>query len=405
MHIEIDEETGVEYSQVCTKPDIDSRYGVSYRPKLGQVSTTEEDPYAIYNALCMSLKEHKDPNIEVSVDVANYRNGEYNNYNLYDKVYVKIPGFERLVTAIVSKVEKNLHDIGENTVELSNFNVNTKVATKETVIYGDNVSFKYPKKGTLTIVLADMSSENEGVFRDGIMAENVQGIKHHAHRQQDLLQPPGRAGAAHRLPEPDAGGGGRGGRADAGPGGPERDDGGVAGHADPVRAEHDPGGHDRGRGDPGGAVLGQGRPAHRGKPVQPDAPGRRAGVHRLLRGVRGRPRHADARLHPRRAADRHRQRVPAGGGLVVSHHGSVAVLPHRDEGDGSRDAQRGDQLQRGGDQHRAERRVHLRPVGRAPHAGPRRGPGHRHGTGGGAGAVPGIVPREELRAAGMAAAV
>ena len=169
MHIEIDEETGVEYSQVSTKPDIDSRYGVSYRPKLGQVSTTEEDPYAIYNALCMSLKEHKDPNIEVSVDVANYRNGEYNNYNLYDKVYVKIPGFERLVTAIVSKVEKNLHDIGENTVELSNFNVNTKVATKETVIYGDNVSFKYPKKGTLTIVLADMSSENDVVLANKLV--------------------------------------------------------------------------------------------------------------------------------------------------------------------------------------------------------------------------------------------
>lgn len=161
MHIETEEDTGIEYSNIITKPDINSPYGPGYHAKLGQVSTTEEDVYAIYNALAMSLKDHKDPNIEVSVDVANYRNGEYNNYDLYDKVYVKIPGFEKLVTAIVSKVTKNMHDIGENTVELTNFKVNTKVATKETVIYGDNVSFTYPRTSKLNITLADITSEND----------------------------------------------------------------------------------------------------------------------------------------------------------------------------------------------------------------------------------------------------
>ena len=169
MHVEIDDETGAEYTHIITRPDTDSRYGPSYRPKLGQISTTEEDYFLVYNAVAMALKDHKDPNIEVSVDVANYRNGEYNNYNLYDKVYVKIPGFERLVTAIVSKTNKNLHDIGENTVELTNFNVNTKVATKETVIYGDNVSFKYPKTSKLTIQLADITSENDVLLANKVV--------------------------------------------------------------------------------------------------------------------------------------------------------------------------------------------------------------------------------------------
>lgn len=161
MHIEIDEDTGAEYAHIITRADTTNPYGATYRPKLGQVSTTEEDKYAIYNALAMSLKDHKDPSIEVNVDVANYMKGEYNNYNLYDKVHVKIPGFEHLITAIVSKTFKNMHDIGENSIELTNFTVNTKVATKETVIYGDNVSFKYPKTSNLTVTLADITSEND----------------------------------------------------------------------------------------------------------------------------------------------------------------------------------------------------------------------------------------------------
>ena len=163
MFIKIDEETGAEYNQIRTKADITNPYGAGFIPKIGQVSTSDEDPYAIYNDVAMKLKDKRFPQINIEVDVANYKNGNYNNYNLYDKVYVKIPGFEKLVTAIVKKTIKSFHDIGENKVELTNFTVNTKVITKETGIFGDNLSFKYPNKGTLTITLEDLSSENVGL--------------------------------------------------------------------------------------------------------------------------------------------------------------------------------------------------------------------------------------------------
>ena len=209
-----------------------------------------------------------------------------------------------------------------------------------------------------------------------------------ADRQQGFLQSPGPAGAAHRLPEPDAGGGGRGRRADAGQGGPERDDGGVPGHADPVCAEHVPDGrHRRGR-DPGRAILGQGRSADAGGSVQPDAALGRRRFAAVLRRLRAGSRPADAHIHPRRRADRHRQRVSSHRRLVVSDHRRLPVLPDHHEGDGSRDAQRMDQLAGRGDEHRAERGVHIRAAGRAEDAGPGGGAGDDPRPGDRAGALP-----------------
>lgn len=163
MFIKIDEETGAEYNQIRTKQDLTNPYGAGYLPKIGQVSTSDEDPYAIYNDVAMKLKDKRFPTVDIEVDVANYRNGNYNNYGLYDKVYVRIPGFEQLVTAIVKKTSKSFHDIGENKVELTNFTVNTRVITKETGLFGDNLSFKYPSKGTLKVTLQDLTSEDVGL--------------------------------------------------------------------------------------------------------------------------------------------------------------------------------------------------------------------------------------------------
>ena len=163
MYIKIDEETGAEYKEIRTRQDLENPYGAGYLPKIGQVSTSDEDPYAIYNDVAMKLKDKRYPSVEIEVDVANYRNGNYNNYGLYDKVYVRIPGFEQLVTAVVKKTIKSYHDIGENKVELTNFTVNTRVVTRETGLFGDNLSFKYPNKGTLTVTLQDLTSEDVGL--------------------------------------------------------------------------------------------------------------------------------------------------------------------------------------------------------------------------------------------------
>ena len=159
LNIESDIDTGVEYSRIQTRPDITTGYGVMGTPKNGTTSTSEENKYAIYNQVVMALKDHMLPKINIKVDVANYKKGEYNNYGLYDHVYIKIPGFETLITATVSKTSKSLHDIGENTIELDNYNISTKVAAKETILIGDNVNVKNPKTKKLQVTLQELETD------------------------------------------------------------------------------------------------------------------------------------------------------------------------------------------------------------------------------------------------------
>lgn len=154
MHISIDNDTGAEYTHICCRPDyVDERANLSYYEKMGTVETSAEDVYAIYNAVAMKLKEKKDPQINLDVDVANLRNGLYNNYNVYDKVYIKLPGSNDLITARVEKTEKDPHDITENKITLSNYNINPKASPKETYIDASNANFKYPKTKPLTATL------------------------------------------------------------------------------------------------------------------------------------------------------------------------------------------------------------------------------------------------------------
>ena len=162
LSVETPLDTGAEYTHIQTRPDIpNSPYGVIGTPKNGTVETSEENKYAIYNAVVMKLKEKMQPEINIKVDVANYRDGTYNNYGLYDHVYVKIPGFETLVTATVSKTTKSFHDIGENTVELDNFSIGTKVAPKETILIGDNLKVKNPKRKKLEVTLQELDSDTK----------------------------------------------------------------------------------------------------------------------------------------------------------------------------------------------------------------------------------------------------
>ena len=147
--------TDVEYQSISGKKDFTDGRAVFATPKIGPVETSEEDKYAIYNAVAMKLKDKRVPNIKVTVDINNYQNETYNNYKVHDKVYIKIPGFEEIITAVVSKTSKNPHDISDNSVELTNYSINAKVAPKETIITGSNISFKYPNKGNLELTLSD----------------------------------------------------------------------------------------------------------------------------------------------------------------------------------------------------------------------------------------------------------
>lgn len=156
-----DDITGVEYTHIQGKQDDLTTDSVVSTPKTGSVDTSDEDPYAIFNDVCMKLKDKRFPEINVEVDVKNLINGSFNEYNIFDKVFVKIPGFEKSITAIINKTEKNLLDIGENKVELTNFSVNKKVAPKKSEIESSNIGFSYPATKSLTAKLINSEYDSD----------------------------------------------------------------------------------------------------------------------------------------------------------------------------------------------------------------------------------------------------
>lgn len=155
MHLTNEEDTGTEYTLIRCRPDIEDDRCSHNNPKMGTAKSSEEDPYGIYNDMAMALKDIMYPEITVDVDVANLIGHNYNDYNLHDKVYVKVPGFEKVITAVVTKTEKNCHDINKNKVTLGNYSINTKVAPKNTYITGENVAFVYPETSNIGITLFD----------------------------------------------------------------------------------------------------------------------------------------------------------------------------------------------------------------------------------------------------------
>lgn len=157
MYIQDDTVQGIDYPVIRGKREYEE-LNVRVFPKIDTINTTEENKYAIYNAVAMHLKDCRTPEINVSVDVANINNGNFNDYNIHDKVYIKVPGFDHLIRATVNKTVKNPHDVGENTVELTNYVVNNKSIPTETTISGNDLSFKYPNKGKLTAKLLDVDN-------------------------------------------------------------------------------------------------------------------------------------------------------------------------------------------------------------------------------------------------------
>ena len=155
-----DTDTGIEYNSIFRRKDVQWDSDLeSVLPKIGSVETSEEDPYAIYNAVAMKLKDKRYPELNVEVDVANYYNNKANNYDLYNKVYVKIPSFDGLITASVNKTVKNAHDIGTNKVELGNYSINTKIEQLETELLAEpTIDFDYPYKETYSVQLIDVDN-------------------------------------------------------------------------------------------------------------------------------------------------------------------------------------------------------------------------------------------------------
>ena len=163
MHISTDTVGDTQYPTIKTRPDMRDPRGTSNsRPKTGNSETTAETVFEIYNVLANKLREHQYPDFNIKVDVANLRGYEYNQYQLHDKVYVKIPDIDELLTARVVQTTKVGHDVAQNTIELSNYSVQTvKQIQQNTFIEASNVSFKYPNTYNYTCRLVNMDYNND----------------------------------------------------------------------------------------------------------------------------------------------------------------------------------------------------------------------------------------------------
>ena len=147
IYVADDEEVGIEYNQIKGRADISGL--PTSTPKIGRVETSYTDKFAIFNDVCMKLKDKRYPELNIEITANN------NNYDIFNNVYVKVPGFEKLVTVVVSKTVKNAHDIGGNKVEFNNSDAGTKIISKSTEIIGENKSFKYGSNQNFTTTLYD----------------------------------------------------------------------------------------------------------------------------------------------------------------------------------------------------------------------------------------------------------
>lgn len=158
LFVETDKGYSTQYSKVIGRNDTRDDKGAIHSPKMGTTESSDEDIFAIYNQVALYLKQHETPKVEVDVDVANLRGHEYNNYNVHDKIYIKLPDNNELITARVTETHKEAHDIAKNTIKVSNYTPinNAKTELQETIINGDNVTFKYPSSKTLTVQLENL---------------------------------------------------------------------------------------------------------------------------------------------------------------------------------------------------------------------------------------------------------
>jgi len=174
LHVSTENIPNMEYTTVYGNPDVRDDFLLN-RPKMGTVETSDEVALAIYNDVAMKLKEKSTREFNITLDVANLRKeGSFNDYELHDKVYVKLPDYSELVTARVVKTHKEAHDVAKNTIELSNYSLNNiKAVTKETSINANNVSFKYPNEKLYSIRLENLDYDETDTYSTQYLANKL----------------------------------------------------------------------------------------------------------------------------------------------------------------------------------------------------------------------------------------
>ena len=155
----------VEYQNVVGRNDTRNEKGPALSPKIGFSTTTDQTVYQIYDQLALYLKDHMYPKFEISVDIANLTDDGYNKYQIHDKVYIKIPDYNGLITATVTETSKEPNNPSKNSIKLNNYSINTlKVIPNETMINADNKSFEFPNTEFLTATLENTDYDEDDSY-------------------------------------------------------------------------------------------------------------------------------------------------------------------------------------------------------------------------------------------------
>ena len=167
LYIKNDKLTQTKYTEISPRQDNRDFRGSDTTPKLGYIDCNEENIYSIYKEVANHLKDHETPKINVEVDVANLRDYKYNDYQLHDKVYIKIEDQTELITARVVKTTKEAHDVAKTEIELDNYSIQTiKRLQDETYFQSGNVQFTYPKTGSLTARLCNLDYDSTDKYSE-----------------------------------------------------------------------------------------------------------------------------------------------------------------------------------------------------------------------------------------------
>jgi len=160
--VKLDETKNIQYHDIIGRPDTRDDKGPKITQKTGTSTTTDEDIYAIYNQMALYLQDHKEPEIDLDVDVANLQNDAFNKYDLHDKVYIKVPDSQELIIANVVETVKEANKPASNNIKLSNYHTkNTvRVIPNKTRIIANNVQFTYPLSKTTTMRLHNMDYDS-----------------------------------------------------------------------------------------------------------------------------------------------------------------------------------------------------------------------------------------------------
>lgn len=160
MYIIDDIDTDVEYNLIRNKPDSST---INLIEKIGTVSTSDTDKYAIFNDCAMKLIEKRYPELTLNASIKDLQNFNIDeDLNVHDNLYIKIPSFEYLLNASIIKTDKNPNLRGENKVSLSNANIGTKIIQKETIINSESITMKHGQERYIEAILSSEGVPVEG---------------------------------------------------------------------------------------------------------------------------------------------------------------------------------------------------------------------------------------------------